>query len=207
MNTEIMPIATKKSPASHHAFVTYVINIADKLDGNTSFPNPTPSATELRDLANALATANAKAHQGGPAMVADRNEKRSDLEEKLDLLVVYARSTVRANAASPEAAATMILGIGLSIKKPRTTSKAPLAAKHGSISSEVLLIARAAGKTAMYLWEHSLDQETWTSVPQTMTAKTRISGLTPGQAYYFRLRVQTRKGLGDYSDVVKLIVL
>jgi hypothetical protein len=33
-----------------------------------------------------------------------------------------------------------------------------------------------------------------------------MTGLTPGQVYFVRFRAQTRKGLGDYSDVVKIRV-
>ncbi len=59
----------------------------------------------------------------------------------------------------------------------------------------------------MYYWEISLDQQSWTSVPETLKARATITGLTPGQRYYFRFRAHTRKGLGDYSDVVTLIVI
>jgi hypothetical protein len=40
-----------------------------------------------------------------------------------------------------------------------------------------------------------------------MKADTTVAGLTPGQVYSFRFRAQTRKGLGDYSQVVSLMVL
>jgi hypothetical protein len=39
-----------------------------------------------------------------------------------------------------------------------------------------------------------------------MRTVTVISGLTPGQTYYFRFRALTRKGMRDWSQVVSLIV-
>jgi spore coat protein U-like protein len=61
-------------------------------------------------------------------------------------------------------------------------------------------------RSAVYLWDYSLDLKTWTSVPQTMKASTTIAGLTMGQVYYFRFHAQTRKGVGNYSQVVSLLV-
>ena len=41
---------------------------------------------------------------------------------------------------------------------------------------------------------------------QTMKTKLVVTGLTPGQTYYFRFRAHTRKGDIDYSQVVSLMV-
>jgi hypothetical protein len=41
---------------------------------------------------------------------------------------------------------------------------------------------------------------------ETMKAVTVISGLTPGQTYYFRFRALTRKGMRDWSQIVSLLV-
>ncbi|MEO7331646.1 MAG: fibronectin type III domain-containing protein [Minicystis sp.] len=51
--------------------------------------------------------------------------------------------------------------------------------------------------------QKSVDQAIWTSSAGTMQARTTITGLLPGQLLYFRFRAHTRKGLGDYSNVVK----
>jgi hypothetical protein len=40
-----------------------------------------------------------------------------------------------------------------------------------------------------------------------MQASTSVTGLIPGQVYYFRFRAHTRKELGDYSDVVRFMAL
>jgi len=207
MNTEQMPVAVKSSPRSNHRFVTYVLHLATCLTGNASVPNPTPSAAALKKKADDHGQANADARGGGPGLVADRDAKRQDIELQIDQLVINVRATVRAQAVDAATAVAMILSTGLSVRKSKTGKKRPLAAKHGSVSGDVFLAVLAVAKTAIYFWEMSVDQKVWTAVPETMKASTTVSGLTPGQVYYFRFRARTRKGLGDYSDVVKLMVL
>jgi hypothetical protein len=58
----------------------------------------------------------------------------------------------------------------------------------------------------VYYWEVSLDQSTWTRLPETMVARTEVVGLTSAQTYSFRFRAMTRARWKDYSPVVSLIV-
>jgi hypothetical protein len=48
--------------------------------------------------------------------------------------------------------------------------------------------------------------ETWIDLPPTLQANTSLSGLALGTRTFFRLRVQGKDGLGDWSEVVSLIV-
>ncbi len=203
MSTEKMPIPVKKCPRSHDAFVSYAKHLATCVTGNASFTNPTPTVLSLAAQAEAFAQANAKAKGGGPGVVADRNAKRNDLEGDIDHLVDYVRGVIKAEATDPANAATLILSAGLSVRKSSSASKAPLAIKAGGVPGEVWLIARAVARPALYFWEYSVDQVVWTSTPGTIQARTTITGLLPGQVLYVRFRAHTRKGLGDYSDVVK----
>ncbi len=203
MSTERMPIPVKKCPRSHDSFVTYVKHLATCLTGNASFTDPQPSVLSLTAQAEALAQANAKAKGGGPGVVADRNAKRQNLEGDIDHLVDYVRGAVKAQATDPASATTLILSAGLSVRKSGSAPKAPLAIKAGAVPGEVWLIARALGRPALYFWEYSIDQVSWMSGAGTMRTRTTITGLLPGQMLYFRFRAHTRKGLSDYSDVVK----
>ena len=67
------------------------------------------------------------------------------------------------------------------VKKVTKPSKAELSARYGGLSGSVLLIARAAADTAVYYWQWSLDQQTWTSVPPVMRARVVIAGLSSPQ--------------------------
>ena len=60
---------------------------------------------------------------------------------------------------------------------------------------------------AVYHWEHSMDQETWTHLPETMLTRTEVSGLESAKTYSFRFRAFTRAGWQDYSQVVSLLVI
>ncbi len=202
-----LPVAVKKIPRTNDAFVTYLYKIADSLEGNAAFPNPSPTPTAIRAAADALALANARAVRGGEIAVADRNVKRQDAEGLVDQLVGYVRATVRAQATDAASATAMIVGVGLSVRKRGRPPKAALAVKHGSVSGEMLIVALAVAKTAMYFWEMSVDLATWTSLPQTLSADTAVAGLVPGQLYHFRFRAQTRAGMSDYSQVVSLRAL
>jgi beta-xylosidase len=82
-----------------------------------------------------------------------------------------------------------------------------LTVKQGSVSGTVTLSAKAAAKKAAYNWQYSTDQKTWTSLPQTLKAKTGVSGLTAGTTYYFRSQALTPKGGdGDWGQVISLLV-
>jgi hypothetical protein len=206
MSNERMPVAVKNSPRANEKFVTYVMHIAGCLTGNVSCANPTPSVASLIAQATLLAQANVQAKGGGTGVVADRDLKRKDLEEDIDHLVDYVQGNIKALGLDATAAAAMILSTGLSIRKTTTAAKPPLSARPGLLPGVVLVVARALANAHMYYWEFSLDLKVWSSVTETAQAHTTVSGLTPGQVYYFRFYTRTRKGLGDYSDAVKCMV-
>lgn len=60
-------------------------------------------------------------------------------------------------------------------------------------------------RRASYVWQHSLDQETWTNCNVTRASTTTISGLTPGKRYYFRVAVVTDKQ-GPWQGPINIIV-
>jgi hypothetical protein len=95
---------------------------------------------------------------------------------------------------------------GMTLKKIGKIVRPELTAKYTGISSVVELDAKAVAPNASYYWQFSLDSKNWTSVPETMKHVTVISGLTPGQTYYFRFRALTRHGMRDWSQIVSLIV-
>jgi hypothetical protein len=206
MTTESLPQAVKNSPRSNHKFATFLIKLGQSMTGNQYYATPNPSGAALTTAGEGIATANATAKNGGSAAVAARDAKRKAAEELVDQLVTYVQVNVNANAGDAATATAMITSSGLSVFKRTKANKPPLAAKWGSLSGEVLLVALAVAPGAAYMWDFSLDGKVWTNVPQTMKAKTTISGLTPGQVYYFRFHAQTRKEIGPYSQVVSLMV-
>jgi hypothetical protein len=57
----------------------------------------------------------------------------------------------------------------------------------------------------MYFFEYSTDKQSWVPFAQIMKTTTRLSGLNVGTLYYFRVRAQTRKGLGDWVEAAPFL--
>ena len=70
----------------------------------------------------------------------------------------------------------------------------------------MILAAKSLGPSVVYSWEYSLDQAKWEPIPDTMKARTEVSGLTSHSMYYFRFSTFTRAGQQGYSQVVSLFV-
>jgi hypothetical protein len=171
------------------------------------FANVNPTAAMLKSMADALAQANGAVKGGGKALTAARNAKRKDAEEQVDHLVDSVNAIVKAAGVDAPNAASLILSTGLPVHATTVSHKPPLAVKHGPVSGEVFLVALAVARSAVYYWSWSLDMKSWTSVPETFAAKTTIAGLTSGQVYYFRFQAKTRKGMTDFIDPVKIVVI
>lgn len=205
--TEAWPKAVKKAPRSNYKFVDYLYGIANDLPNVPALAGATPSAAQIKTMADNLTQANAKAKHGGPAATAARDALRLQAEEMVDQLVWYTRTAIRAAAPDAATARSMILAAGLSVQLPSSAVKPPFAAKNGEVSGTAVLVVRAVADVAVYLWEMSADQKSWGSLPQTFKATTTVTGLTPGQTYYFRFRSQTRTGgVSNESQVVSLFV-
>ena len=61
------------------------------------------------------------------------------------------------------------------------------------------LVAGALGDKVMYAFECSLDQKNWTLAPSVQVAHKTVTGLTPGQVYYFRFSALVKNTLRPYS--------
>ncbi len=71
----------------------------------------------------------------------------------------------------------------------------------------VHVIAKAADRRASYEWQYSLDGgKTWVDVPNTLQAKTTITGLPAATVVLFRYRPTTKAGMGDWSAPASILV-
>jgi hypothetical protein len=199
------PIATARFPRNQNGFVVYTKNIRDKLKGNQALPNPNPPFAVYDADVNALDDAQTAAKDGSAIALADRDAKALKVFKNTGHLVDYVQSVADSLASHADAVA-VIVGAGLDVQKPKSRKKPELAAKYTGISGDVLLAALAIPGAGAYYWEVSVDQKIWSTVPETKLGKTTVTGLTPGQVYYFRFRALTRKGKTDYSLVVSLMV-
>ena len=68
-----------------------------------------------------------------------------------------------------------------------------------------MVVDRSEGR-ASYIWQYSLDQETWTTAKVTLKAKAMIEGLTPGKRYYFRVAAVLKDEQGPWKGPINIIV-
>jgi hypothetical protein len=94
-----------------------------------------------------------------------------------------------------------------SVKKQVVRPKHDFVAKPGAVSGSVRLVAKATGHRASYEWQWSSDGgKTLNQAPPSLQSKTTILGLPSGTICQFRFRAVTRVGVGDWSQIVTLLV-
>jgi hypothetical protein len=195
--------AVRKNPDPDLKLLSFSENVVNKCTGNANFMNAGAVFTNLAAANANFATTiqNMKTQKdAGPAKEAARAVVIQNLDHGLDYV------NGQASQASPAQAAAIIASSGYSLRQVPVHTKSALEAKYANVSGAVLLMALAAGRGAVYVFEYSTDMKTWTTMPQVFKCKTIISGLTVGTTYYFRFQAQTSKGLQGWSDAVSFFV-
>lgn len=205
-NTESAgPVAVLMLPGTNSSLLTFAKAVHSALLNNPAFPSPSPTLDVLAADIAAFEDAETKVASRVLGAASLRDAKKKKLREDLFHLRHYVQS-VAEGSPSPAAAAAVIESAFMTVRKASKRTFSELSAKNADVSGKVALTARAAALRAVYYWEYSLDQSTWTRLPETMVARTEVVGLTSGQTYSFRFRAMTRAGWKEYSPVVSLIV-
>jgi hypothetical protein len=199
------PVAILNLPRSPKKVLAFAKGVHSAMEGNTSFPDPDPSLAAFKADINALDDAEIKAETRAKGAVTARDAALKQVVNDLYHIRDYVQS-VAETIANPVAAAAVITSAFMSVKKVPQRDTKELSAKNTGIPGQVALAAKTVAPMATYYWEHSLDQVSWTTVPETMKASTTIEGLPWAKVAYFRFRALTRSGKGDYSQVVSLLV-
>ena len=169
----------------------------------TIFITPNPPVAVLDAQISALEVAQTATLTRVSGAVEIRNVKLQELIQSLHVARTYVEATANAN---PSSAPATIKAAGLLVKKAAVRSKPDLDVKQGTIAGTVTILAKSAGPRTAYSWQWSLDQKAWTDLPQTIQARTSMVDLAAGVTHYFRFRVLDKAGVGDWSDVVSLMV-
>ncbi len=204
-NESTTPVAILKAPKQNKAFIVFARAVHNALIENPSFPSPNPPLATFAANIDALDDAETKAATKAKGAAAFRDSKMRRVKEDLGHICDYVQSVAEA-ASSPADAVALIQSAFMSVKKPYKRSTPEVSAKNAGVSGKVQLAAKAVARAATYSWEYSVDQTQWTSIPDTMYARTEVSGLTSACTYYFRFRTFTRAGRSDYSQVVSLLI-
>jgi hypothetical protein len=192
-------------PELNKPLLTFARAVHGALLNNPSFPSPNPPLDVLEADIAAFEDAETKAASRAKGAASLRDAKKKRVKEDLFHLRDYVQSVVETNN-SPAAANALIESAFMSVRKVPKRTFPDLSATNADVSGKVLLTAKRVAPVAVYHWEHSLDQSTWTRLPETMQTRTEVAGLTSAEVYYFRFRAFTREGWQDYSPVVSLLV-
>jgi hypothetical protein len=184
--------------------ITYVQRILQAMTGNPAFASPTPPLPAITSAVDDLQVAQTATLTRAVGAAAVRNEKRATLVSLLELLAAYVQFVADA---SPENAVSIIESAGLAIKKTPVLAPRVFAAKSGTLSGSVKLVAPTAGDRASYLWQYSTDAgKTWVDVTPTVKASTGVTGLPSVAMVEFRYRTIVRGGASDWSAPIALLV-
>jgi hypothetical protein len=198
------PIVALKFPRRLNDIPAYAQFIHDSMKKSRFFPAPPVPLATLEAAIVALRAAQSATLTRAKGTAENRNAKLAKVKGYLESLLVYIQSVAEF---SPGNAAEVVLGSGMSLKKPGLFDKPALRVKQRPGSGTVLLIAKSAGDRASYEWQYSRDGRAWIDSTPTRQAKTTLSGLPAKSLAYFRFRSLGKKGLSDWCDVVSFFVV
>jgi len=191
-------------PANASEYVIKARFIVGRMTNNPWFPQPVPPLAKVLAAAQELDDAHTKAQSGAKGLADARNAKRRALDNLLDQLRAYVEGVANDD---PEQGPAIVESAGMDVVTRSFPELPPFEATQGDVSGSVKLRVKAGPKGSKYDWQISPDAgETWTDLPSTMRADTTVPSLVPGKTYWFRHRILTRKGQGDWSEKISLIV-
>jgi hypothetical protein len=199
------PLAVLLLPKRVKDLLTFGKAVHDAMAGNANFPSPNPPLDVFKANLGSLDDAETKVATRTKGAVTARDAMKKQVINDLFHLCDYVQG-VAEKTPLPEAAAAVITSAFMRIKRVPERVTPPLTAKNTGVPGRVALAAKPVAPVASYYWEQSLDQVTWTPIPETLQASTTVDGLPWAQVSYFRFRALTRAGKGDYSQVVSLLV-
>ena len=175
----------------HSGKKVFANSILTKLTGNTNYPNPNP---ELPVLQTAINNLDAAINAPVPNEIAIK-AKEVFLEKVLYALKGY----VELMCDDDEEKA---LSSGFSLKKSAGVKPKVFAVKQGKLSGSVDLVCPFRPKGA-YVWEYCADpinENNWKLFKVTNSTSAKLSGLIPGNKYWFRAKAIVKDVDEEYGD-------
>lgn len=197
------PIAALKLPTTPPALIKRAEVIAAAVTGNAHFPTPRPPLATLTADITAADAAETTAKTRAPGSATTRDDRCLVVVADLQQLRSYVQEVADA---TPASGAQIIESAGMFVRTVSRRTKPAFAVEQGAVSGSVKLAVKAAGRRASYEWQTSADQKTWSTLPTTVKAATTVSALTPGATVFFRYRVVTSAGEGDWSQILSFLV-
>jgi hypothetical protein len=179
--------------------------IIASLTGNAAFPTTTPTLVAVQTSLTAYEDALAI---DGSGRVAAIEATRADLENKLGQLAGNLELT-------PGVTDAQLATTGFEMRKPRTTTDAPVAApqnvrlKPTGMQGEVQMLCDPVDRARSYQVQKAMDPQgtTWTDVGTFgSTRGVTIGGLERGKDIWVRVRAVGGNGPGAWSDPATTMV-
>jgi hypothetical protein len=196
-------IVALNPPERNADFIYLAKLVAGSLATEPLFAEATPPLAVFEAHIADLVAAEAHTLTRTRGAASERNAMRAVVYSDLR----HVRSFVQRIAdGRPADAASIAERSGMSVKRSSGHGKADFDVKPGRVEGSVHLYARAAKTRSSYDWQHSSDGVTWVPVASTVRADTVITDLAPRTRQYFRFRRNTKDGVGDWSQVVSVLV-
>lgn len=191
------------APRSVPQYITWCGAVITKMSANTLFASPPLAYSQVQADLDALQIAEEATRNGAKGTVSDRDVKLRLVHSDMRVLKSFAQ---RIADASPGSAEAVIEASGFNVSRRRSGAKPDFAGTPGEVPGTIDLQCRAVRRVrAVYYWEMSTDQKTWSPLPDTLLATTSVAGLTAGTTYSFRYRTLTAGGLSAWSAVISVI--
>lgn len=182
-------------------FLAKANHIYLKMNGNPSFPNPTPDMPALLAGINSYAAKMNEAQELGKDNVAEKNKTRLDLEALLKSLGLWVMFIANSDV-------TMLISSGYDLAKEpepnRLVEMGPLVLSNGIVPGSFIVKAdRLVGaQSFIHQITDTLPTEAtvWTSTT-TGTSRFTHTNLQPGKQYWVRVIATAAKGQQSYSPV------
>lgn len=182
-------------------------NIHTGINGNASFPTPTPTLAQLQTGIDAFSTALAVAQTGSPLERAVKNQKKQDLIALLHTLGNYVQFTANGDVVVAQSS-NFDTNKPLS-PAPPVTPPANLQLADGENSGDMVLSFDRVLGAKSYIYQCTPDPLTENSQWESKTGtvkKAIFSNLEAAKRYWFRVMAVGINGQGVYSEVVSRIV-
>ncbi len=197
----VKPSVSFLNTDSDALLITDTGSILMALNGNPSFPTPTPPLAGVQTALDAFTNSVADAANGGVTLTSIKNDKRAALVLLLRELASYVQVACKGDL-------TILLSSGFPIQKPQRNPIGVLPAPTGLVVSlgsrtgELNASATPVPGAAIYNWRVTTAAQPNVVVQsaQTTAASNVFDGLTPGVVYNIQANVVGSAGPSDWSD-------
>lgn len=183
--------------------IFYCISIQNKIKGNSHFPNPTPSLTEIDAKRESLIAMDIKGQSGDRVAIKGRNAESHELKKLLRTLSLYVAMVANGDK-------SILLSSGFGVRRePSPTAHlfkpANLIARRSDNKGQII-VKWAPVKNAvscqieMTTTDPADSQTRWESVGVTSKSKFVVEDLTLGTYYWFRIKAIGRGQESPFSD-------